>query len=404
MAKFIALILVAAILLGSIDMAFSYAYSCDYIDAEDMDECQVTKAAASYNGPESFEDIFAGTPTVAPEYSDDVTRNLAAATLDIYSGIIGSIPVVGSLIDGIFSAALQFFPKPSWQTAVEDLYAALAQEVANLKLYVDGAITELKVEIVSQNLAGLYRAIDNCRVYINADDMVSCMIGARTVILADWQYFMPAIPQSEAGHQYYFPSFSDLLTTATELEYVLPMWRHYGDMIVSTGLELISSERHAGDEAQARAFGYTLIDDISEMIEYYNYAVRIIQTNSVNIPLHYRQVCEIHKGSGCCVAGHVFDHAEIEVDIGPGVSSFYCKVIYRVGCNYPDSMYKAESGAHDSFTRAYTEFSTFRNAALNDYYSTQFGSTISYWTAIKDDLESQLSLVSVHSGYLDTMM
>ena len=109
--------------------------------------------------------------TTYPMKQQDLASNLV-------SGAIGSIPGVGAFLSGIFNGITGFFganEQEPWQQAVEQLYDDLAQEVENLKKYVDGAIVELKVEIVEQQLGGLLRVIDTCQVYTIAEDMVDCM-------------------------------------------------------------------------------------------------------------------------------------------------------------------------------------------------------------------------------------
>lgn len=274
------------------------------------------------------------------------------------------------------------------------MYADLAQEVQNLKLYVDGAIIELTVDIARANLGGLYRAVDNCRLYTDADDMVACVIGTRSIILADWEYFMAPIPYGTPNNTYNFPFYNDLLRTVTELEYILPMWRVYGDLLIGTGLEQICSERHAGDDDQAIVFAAALIDDIDEMLTYYGYARKIIQIYSASLGVANRRVCEIHQGSGCCITGHIFDQGEWTAEIGPVGARFRCKTVHHVGCKKAGSYDEASDDARADFYDAYLHFSELREEALDDYYGAQFGTTLANWTAIRNDLQEQISLQS----------
>lgn len=267
------------------------------------------------------------------------------------------------------------------------MFEDLQQEVANVKLYVDGAVTELKVDIVRQHLGGLFKSIDGCRVNTDAERVVDCVIGAISIIQGDWFFFMPYI--KDPG--YSFTSISELGNTAAELEYILPMWRIYGDLIIATGAERIASDRHAGNQTQAEQFALALIMDIDRMVSYYQNALKIIKLNAARQGGISAWVCEVHQGTGA-ITGRTHDSSEATITYGPGGASFECKIDYGVGCLIPNSYNSAFNEAMRMVgSKYYNEFRKIRTDAVDAYYSTEFGTTVSDWTAIRDNLQNQLS-------------
>lgn len=321
--------MLAAVLFNMTASVTSYGYSCNNKESRTTN-CPIS-TKGGYDGPASFDEIFEGTPTTSPEYSEDLNSGLKDASKDLLSGGIGAIPVVGDILTSFFGLMGNFFGGPTWEEAVDQLYEDLSQEVENMKLYMDQSIAELKVEDVNANLGGLFISAQACEKYTDANLMITCIVALRITILADWLYFMPHL-EGSPGSRYTYYDISDLRNDASHLEHILPMWRHYCDLTIDTGLEEISCYRHTGDDDLALLTAVQLAGEIENMIDWYRMALKIIKTFSVSASDAWGRACQVFTGTGCCVTQHTYDQSNTYITLGPKGSQFECSSIYQKGC------------------------------------------------------------------------
>lgn len=388
MEKFTAVLLLAAILSNMTVSVMSYGYGCN--DKETRTTNCPISAQGGYDGPASFDEIFEGTPTTAPHYSDDLNSGLQDATRDVLSLAVGAIPVVGEVLTSFFGLMGNFFGGTSWEEAVDQLYEDLYQEVENLKLYVDQSIAELTVEAIKANLGGLIIAAQDCEKHTDANLMLVCIVSVRSLILGDWVYFMPYLKGSP-GNRYTYHDIADLRKDASHLEHIMPMWRHYCDLLIDTGLEQIASSRHAGGQAEAEGAAVALANNIESMIEWYERALKVIKTFAITPSDFQGRACEAHTGTGCCITQHTYDQSNTEGIFGPKGSQFSCTSEYHKGCKDKSSWDKVTHDAkYYMFDPLYLNFRTVRLDAVSNYYGTQFGSSVNKWRQMRQELLSDM--------------
>ena len=370
--------------------------SRDWAAADADDLCPAATLPAEYTGPQSFEEIFAGKPTQAAEYSTSAADSAMTFSTNVVSGAIGSIPVVGAFLSGIFNALTNSFGDPDWAEAVEQLYADLYQEVENLRLYVDGAIAELTIDTIKKKLEGIYWDMDNCRKYIDADDMETCTISLLSNMITEIAFFIdPKVP-GILGQKYMYESYAALKDDAIMLEHILPMFRDYGTLYINAALEEILSARHAGDDASAISFAVALCEMIDEFVEHYHKAVKVIKLYNVAIDSYE------FEGETCLVLVQDYDpnmpvaqyypqyyEGKWSCIFGPQ-DEMKCASIWEVGCEIQDSSEKAGQKAQDVVMNYYDTFKPKRLTSLDAYYDTQFGLAVSNWTEIRNNLKSQI--------------
>ena len=102
-------------------------------DERENNDCPYNDVAI-YDGPPG--EIVQGDPSLPSDVSFEQSAAMDA-TLDIISGAIGTIPVVGALLSGYFTAFRTIFGASKTEEALEAFYSALSEETDAIINYVD---------------------------------------------------------------------------------------------------------------------------------------------------------------------------------------------------------------------------------------------------------------------------
>ena len=211
------------------------------------DDCPYEEAA-KYEGPPG--EIVNGKPSLSADVSIDQSAGIDAM-LDIITGAIGTIPEVGALLAGFFTSFRTIFGQSSTNEALEAFYNAIKNEVDAIINYVDEKVLELEVNYIKSTLGGFEYAALDCSKYSQAVDMKTCLIAIREDLIGQYLIFFPSVPSD--------PTPEDVFEQGPLLEQLIPMWRHYCDIFLAVTLELITSLRQLGNEADAK----TLTEELS---------------------------------------------------------------------------------------------------------------------------------------------
>ena len=382
-------------------------FMCMMATASESTGVGITNCTYDYHsyyteGPKEFKDIFKGTPTKPPEISENQGLKLAEGLISIG---IGEIPEVGSLLKGFFDLFTSMFGENSVQTALDTLYQDLETEVKNLKLYVDEQIDELEVKYVRDHLGALEIYAQQCMLEDNPPGMLRCAEEARREIVAAKFFMMPQI--NDTVHPGVF-SERELRNQGAVLERILPMLRHYGDLLIAVTMEVIAAQLHSNNLMEAENYKRDLSTKLNGLITYMNKARSLIELYS--IATYDFTECEGCVGSSFVknvvslfsfdLKTNYYKRVIISSTFGPGgpkcTSTYFLStegsplIIFTVSAQLKD----LGPLFQDQFDNYQYFWEGFRNHTLplvRKYYDTMFGKTIDNWKRILTKLGSHTS-------------
>ena len=358
------------------------------VNAKHAGSTQCIERSEYYTGSKEFKDIFKGTPTKPPEISNNQGVKLVENAVSI---TIGEIPEVGSVLKGFFDVFTSVFDDSDTDiySALNTLYQDLETEVKNLKLYVDKQIAELKTEDVKDHLGALEIYAHQCTLETDPPDILKCTEQAYRMITSSMVYMMPTISNSKVLSE------TELRNQGVVLQRVLPMLRHYGDLLIAVTLEAITGQYHMEKRTEAQNYIRDFTTELNNLISYVNKALPLIELYSI----------AVYDFTECvaCVAYTTFPQrayyiyhqnlhkVRISSTFGPGGSS-------NCTLDYYDNIY---SGAQKDPVPTFRDqleyykddtWASFRNDTLpqvRKYYDTMFGKTIDNWKSVLMKLESK---------------
>jgi hypothetical protein len=353
-------------------------------DERENNDCPYEKVAV-YNGPPG--EIVQGDPSLPSDVSFQQSAALDA-TLDIISGAIGTIPVVGSVLSGYFTVFRTIFGASKTEEALEEFYSALSEEVDAIINYVDQKVLELQVSDIKAKIGGLETAALDCsNVYSgNPQDMKHCLIAVRADIVGELQYFLPNVPKN--------PTPNDVNEQAPLLQQLLPMWRHYGDLYFAVTLELVTTMRHLGDEEEATSLLKQIPDIIMKFKDFYSDVMPIIRFYSAAIldPNDFvARQCYLWEGNSCSFKAKTYYIGQFTGIFGPSgykSESLNCLAEGYVGCKVSDGLQKAFDKGWKLFIDDQRAWINLRLQQVDKYYQEQFDRTMSEWNDMKEYIET----------------
>lgn len=174
------------------------------------------------------------------------------------------------------------------------------------------------------------------------------------------------------------------------MEHTLPMWRHYADLLINTGLEQIGATRHAGLEQDVEGTARAL----ESFDAYYQRAFKIIQLFSIIPTEIHGRAAEVNTGTGCCITKHTYDKANSYAMFGPQGSGFRCETELHVGCGRSNSweqvVDEAQNRDHLMGYLWSQRFKNIRKWEVYHYYTTQFTVSVDRWMDVRYHLLQQL--------------
>ena len=353
-------------------------------DERENNDCPYEDVAV-YDGPPG--EIVQGKPSLPSDVSFEQSAALDA-TLDIITGAIGSIPVVGALLSGYFTAFRTIFGASSTEEALEAFYNALSEEVDAIINYVDQKVLELQVQDIKNKIGGLEIAALDCTNHFsgNAQDMKTCLISVRSDIISEVQYFFPSVPMD--------PTPEDVNEQAPLLEQLLPMWRHYCDLYLAVTLELVTTVRHLGDEEEAASLLQQIPALVEKMKDFYNDVMPMIRFYSAAIldPRDFTaKQCNFWEGNSCAFKAKTYYIGQFTGVFGPSgykSESLNCLAEGYVGCKIHDGLQKAFDKGWALFIGDQSAWISLRLQQVDKYYREQFERTMSNWNNIKEYIEN----------------
>ncbi|KAL9971905.1 hypothetical protein ACROYT_G018126 [Oculina patagonica] len=213
-------------------------------DAQDVITCQ----NLHYAGP--IKEVIEMKPTKLAEGTNEAAEIAKGLALDLTSGAIGSIPVVGSALSSLFDQIAEVFGDDS--LSAEDVYNSLSQEISKLKQYMDQEIEELKFDQIKKafgtDRGGMLSYAKHCKDTYKSDpdDMMNCLENLRSMLIQQYHFFLPADSK------------------ASSYEQTLPLFRMYGQLFVDTLLDQIHVAMKRGKNSQAAAHAKALITRVGE--------------------------------------------------------------------------------------------------------------------------------------------
>ena len=353
-------------------------------DERENNDCPYNDVAI-YDGPPG--EIVQGDPSLPSDVSFEQSAALDA-TLDIISGAIGSIPEVGALLSGYFTAFRTIFGASKTEEALEAFYSALSEEVDAIINYVDQKVLELQVSDIKAKIGGLETAALDCSNHYsgNAQDMKTCLIAVRADIVGEVQYFFPDVPKN--------PTPEDVNEEAPLLQQLLPMWRHYGDLYFAVTLELVTTMRHLGDEEEATSLLKQIPDVIKKFTDFYSDVMPIIRFYSAAIldPNDFvARQCYFWEGNNCAFKARTYYIGQFTGVFGPSgykSESLNCLAEGYVGCKIYDGMQKAFDKGWSLFIGDQNAWINLRLQQVDKYYQEQFDRTMSEWNDMKEYIEN----------------
>ena len=368
------------VLLLSLCCLISMANAGCHSDTRQVWDCD-WKTAAQYQGPPG--EIVGGKPTLPSDVSFDQSAGMDAM-LDVITGAIGTIPEVGALLAGFFTAFRTIFGQSSSNQALEDFYYALKAEVDAIIEYVDAKVLELQVNDIKNTIGGLESAALNCEdKYTDPSDLKICLIAVQGDIIGQEKVFFPYVPSN--------PTPGDIFEQGPLLEQLIPMWRHYCDLRLAVTLELVTTLRHLGQEEEAQNFIDDLPETITMFIDWWNIVYRMISFYSAAIhdsESYQHNMCKFWEGNTCGFKAHTYDIGQCMAEFGPSGSGLNCIIEEYVGCkdinSRANSFYKAE----DSFEENMSNWLRERQLSVSKYYNMQVQRTVDHWKDMKNKLEA----------------
>ena len=353
-------------------------------DERENNDCPYNDVAI-YDGPPG--EIVQGDPSLPSDVSFEQSAALDA-TLDIISGAIGTIPEVGALLSGYFTAFRTIFGASKTEEALEAFYSALSEEVDAIINYVDQKVLELQVSDIKAKIGGLETAALDCTNHYssNAQDMKICLIAVRSDIVGEVEYFFPDIPE--------YPTPEDANELAPLLQQLLPMWRHYGDLYFAVTLELVTTMRHLGDEEEATSLLKQIPDVIKKFTDFYSSVIPIIRFYSCAIldPSDFvARKCYFWEGNVCAFKAKTYYIGQFKAVFGPSgykSESLNCLAESYVGCKVNDGQQKALDKGWDMFNHDQFAWYELRLQQVDKYYQEQFDRTMSEWNDMKVYIEN----------------
>jgi hypothetical protein len=303
-------------------------------DEREINDCPYEDVAV-YDGPPG--EIVQGDPSLPSDVSFEQNAALDA-TLDIISGAIGTIPEVGALLSGYFTAFRTIFGASKTEEALEKFYSALSEEVDAIINYVDQKVLALQVSDIKAKIGGLETTALDCfnHYSVNAQDMKTCLIAVRADIVGEVQYFVPENPTP-----------NDVKQQAPLLQQLLPMWRHYGDLYFAVTLELVTTMRHLGDEEEATSLMKQIPDVVTKFKDFYSDVMPIIRFYSAAIldPDDFvARQCYLWEGNNCAFKARTYYIGQFTGVFGPSgykSESLHCLAEGYVGCKVSGGLQKA---------------------------------------------------------------
>ena len=199
-----------------------------------------------YSGP--IEDVIEMKPTGLVEKTSDAAKAGRQFAIVLGANVLGQIPVVGTILGAMFEGIAELFGGGGLDP--EDVYNSLAEEINQLKEYMDQEISEAKLDYIKKifgtSNGGILSYSMHCqKTYKNdAEDMAPCLENLHSMLTTQYHFFLP----------------SD--SKVSSYEFSLPLFRMYGQLFVDTLLEQIGAARARGKESQAVAFADTLINKV----------------------------------------------------------------------------------------------------------------------------------------------
>lgn len=360
-------------------------------DEREVNDCPY-EDVAEYDGPPG--EIVQGKPSLPSDVSFDQSAALDAS-LDIITGVIGTIPEVGALLAGYFTAFRTIFGQSSTEQALEEFYSALSEEVDAIINYVDQKVLDLQVQDIKNKIGGLETVALDCTNHYsgNPQDMKTCLIAVRADIVGQVEYFFPDVPAN--------PTPDDVNEQAPLLQQLIPMWRHYCDLYLAVTLELVTTIRHFGDDEEAMSFLEQLPDVITKFTDFWNHVKPILRFYSAAIldPSDFVvRECKFWEANACTVfKTHTYDIGQFKAVFGPSgykSESLNCLAEGYVGCAVADSQMKATGKGAELFMDDKKAWINLRLQQVDKYYQEQLERTITNWNNIKDYIEKLALKVS----------
>ena len=339
-----------------------------------------------YGGPQDFKEIFAGTPNKPARLSQDQSRDYGGFAQNIASGVISSLPF-GSLLSGFFNGFISLFSPVdnALATAINQLYDYIELEVKNLKLYVDQEIVELKIDTIQSHVGGLFEASRHCTSYNDTEHLLTCLETVHLLIASKKDIIMPSLDDPSRRAAY---SESELRKTAAALESSLPMFRHYGDLLIMVTLEMLECYQRLKDYDLQQTTITDLKSEIQNLINYYNKARAIVELHSVAAYNIDYEFCHIRYGN------ELIRWSTISCNFGQGAKSCTSKNMIIDGPGWddlPPYFYAVSQSLWWNMNDFMAAWETFRNVKLPEvrkYYNTEFGETIANWETVIEKFES----------------
>ena len=321
-----------------------------------------------YSGP--IEDVIEMKPTGLVEKTSDAANAGRQFAIVLGANVLGQIPVVGTILGAMFEGIAELFGGGGLDP--EDVYNSLAEEINQLKEYMDQEISEAKLDYIKKifgtSNGGILSYSMHCqKTYKNdAEDMAPCLENLHSMLTTQYHFFLP----------------SD--SKVSSYEFSLPLFRMYGQLFVDTLLEQIGAARARGKESQAAAFADTLINKVEAFKKHYEDSLEKIAR------LHYEPHIMPENNGNCapipntgvsmCVCSIAlgpskFNDAEIK-KAGKSIKNFCIGIFYGISdpCTLAKKKYK------ERYAKKHAK-------AVATYWKKQLGNIVDTWVKTAEELK-----------------
>ena len=205
-------------------------------------------------GSSSIQDIVWNGPNDVSELFNDEADALADAFIEIGLGQLGNIPLVGGLVGPLFTGLSGLFG----DNPLSELYQALAEEIYQLKLYVDKRIEEATALDIQLELGGLLAVGQNLCVPKKDQELLDCMLLWESHFIADQDKFL--LPEN------------DIIS----YEKTLPLFRVYATAYMAMLTTTYGTAEILGDKQKANEYKNKAEVTLKMFIDHYDHALSTI--------------------------------------------------------------------------------------------------------------------------------